>query len=184
MQNWRRGKEREKAMKEEKPRGLSSSVMGGKRRRLSLGDAKGMGSKVKGVLLGKKRKRISDQMDSVLFGRFPLEVREMIYGYVLVGASHLHVYRRADRRMGHYVCGHHDDDRGHGKSLERKRVYCAWEQFPATLPTGLMWAYDETVTGAWDVRRSTRRQEDKHDLLSLLLSCKRVYVYTSSLQER
>ena len=170
-------------MKEERPRGLSSRVRGRKSRSLRLGDEKGMGSRVKGVLLGKKRKRISDQMDSVLFGRFPLEVREMIYGYVLAGASHLHVYRRADRRMGHYVCGHGGDG-AYDKRLERKSRYCAWEQLPATLPTGLMWAYDETVTGAWDVRRSTRREEDKDDLLSLLLSCKRVYVYTSSLQKR
>ena len=191
MENWRRRKELAKGMKEEMPERLSPSVARKieRRLRLSVGDdggvvGMGMESRVKkgiSLVLGRKRKRASDQMDSVLFGKFPLEVREMIYGYVLAGASHLHIYRRADRRMGHYVCGHTGIG-GYGGNLERKSGYCAWEHLPRTLPTGLVWSYDETVTGAWDVRRSARREEDKDDLLGLLLACKRVYVQISSLK--
>lgn len=42
-----------------------------------------------------------DQSQSVLFGRFPLEIREMIYECALT-ATRIYVFRRTDRRLGSY----------------------------------------------------------------------------------
>lgn len=96
------------------------------------------------------------QSQSTLLGRLPLEIREMIFSFTLAGSDTILIYRRADRRLGHYT--------------RDKRRY-------SKLPPGLCWGFDQTITGAWKVDRKTDRVHG--DLLSLILTCRRAYVYIS-----
>lgn len=45
-----------------------------------------------------------DQSQSTFFGRVPYEIREMIYGHAFAAPLHIHIFRRTDRRLGHYIC--------------------------------------------------------------------------------
>jgi len=56
------------------------------------------------VLPWKPAQRTEDQSQSAFFGRLPYEIREMIYEYALAGSMHIHIFRRTDRRLGHYKC--------------------------------------------------------------------------------
>lgn len=102
--------------------------------------------------LWQRRPVTRDQLQSPFFGRFPLEIREMIYFHYLVASKQFYIYRRADRRLGH-----------HGRNDEYQR-YC---------PPGLSWGFDNTITGAWDLAGNGRRERD--DLISLLMTCRRAY---------
>ena len=101
----------------------------------------------------KSRKATSSQQQSNLLGLLPFEIREKVYVYTLGASEHIHLYRRTDRRLGHYPCNgeHHQ-----------------------TCPPGLSWGLDQTLSGAWDVGGNTDRE--RNDLLSLLLTCRRAYV--------
>lgn len=139
MAHW----ERQKVLKNESPKLLPKV----RKRALTIPDV---------PLGGSYRRRIkatNSQLQSTLFGKFPLEIRERMYMYTLASAEHVHIYRRADRRLGHYGCS--------GKHHQ-------------LCPPGLSWGYDQTLSGAWDVSRNPNRERD--DLLSILMTCRRAYV--------
>lgn len=101
-----------------------------------------------------RRQETADQLQSSLFGRFPLEVRELVYKHYLAPPQRcVHVFRRPDRRLAHYFCtGGHES---HSHMPLRK------------------WGYDQiTCTRAW-------RKDDKRlplassTLLPLLKTCRR-----------
>ena len=99
----------------------------------------------------KRRKATSSQLQSNFFGRLPLEIRNTIYVYTLAGSNSVQIYRRADRRLGHFICEKQDGEE---------------------CPTGLAWSHDQTSSGAWEVRGKVDR--DRDDLLSLLMTCRRM----------
>lgn len=140
VRNW----EMQRVQKKEAPDPLPAR----RKRALTIPDVSLNASLMKG------RKATSSQLQSILFGMFPLEIREKIYVYTLASSSHIHLYRRADRRLGHYGC---DDENRHQKC-----------------PPGLSWGYDQTLSGAWNVDKNANRERD--DLLSLLMTCRRTYV--------
>ena len=74
----------------------------------------------------------------------------MIYVQLLAGTVDIHIYRRADRRLGHFSC----------ERVHHKRC-----------PPGLAWGRDQTASGAWEIGK---RERDHDDLLSLLVTCRRV----------
>lgn len=52
-----------------------------------------------------REQKTAEQLQSSFFGRFPLEIRELIYKYYLAPDERcLHVFRRTDKRLGHYRC--------------------------------------------------------------------------------
>ena len=56
------------------------------------------------ALIGFRRQKTSGQIASTFF-KLPLEIRNIIYAYALTDDTHpLHIFRRADRRLGHYRC--------------------------------------------------------------------------------
>lgn len=57
------------------------------------------------------KQRTKDQLQSVLFGRLPLELRELIFEYALSGFTHIHIFRRTYRQVDHYKC--HSSHRAH-----------------------------------------------------------------------
>ena len=57
-----------------------------------------------GILAEGSKQTTGDQLQSDLFGRFPLEIRTMIYELVLADFTHIHLFRRQDNRLGHYKC--------------------------------------------------------------------------------
>lgn len=57
-----------------------------------------------GLLSSQLAQCTGDQLQSVWFGRFPYEIREMIYDYALTGFLHIHIFERMDHRLGHYIC--------------------------------------------------------------------------------
>ena len=106
------------------------------------------------AIIGLTRQGINAQNQAFLFQRLPLEVREMIYSYALTSSTHvLHIFRRADRRLGHYR-----------RKLE---VPTSYKQYQAS--RGL--STHQSATGAW-VTASPRR-DTMSDLLPLLLTCRR-----------
>ena len=128
-------------LKEEAPVPLPA----GRKRALTIPDVSPKSS------LLKRRKATSSQLQSNLFRRLPFEIRNMIYAFSLAGSDSVQIYRRADRRLGHFACEKPD-----GKKC----------------PTGLSWYYDQTSSGAWEVRGNLNR--DRDDLLSLLMTCRRM----------
>lgn len=60
--------------------------------------------------LWQRKQETADQLQSTLFGQIPLEVRELIYKHYLTPAERcVHIFRRTDQRLGHYLCtGEHD----------------------------------------------------------------------------
>ena len=108
----------------------------------------------------------SQQENSFFCTQLPLEIRSMIYNHVLTSDQNaLHIYRRADRRLGQYRC-----DLKHFGCFEearnRKSVY-----------SQLYYYYDEpfyTASGALKSTATFRYRARK--LLSLLQTCRRVYV--------
>lgn len=108
----------------------------------------------------KRRKATSSQLQASLYRRLPFEIRNMIYTFALASSDSVHIYRRADRRLGHYI----------GKKRDCKKC-----------PTGLSWHSDQTISGAWNVRGKPNR--DRDDLLSLLMTCRRMSDTTPSSRE-
>ena len=75
----------------------------------------------------------------------------MIYGYVLAGSEHVHVFRRTDRRLGYYDCrSRHGEEHEFGPASNGK-----------------------SRTGAWTPRTGPDRDEIG-GMLSLLKTCRRV----------
>ena len=138
MRQW----EERKALKKEAPAPLPAR----RKRALTIPDVSPNAS------LLKRRKATSSQMQATLCGRLPLEIRNMIYAFTLAGFDSVHVYRRADRRLGHSVC----------------------EEFSSEY----YWCPDQTISGALDVRKEVNR--DRDDLLSLLMTCRKMSDTTSS----
>lgn len=96
---------------------------------------------------------VSAQLQSAMFGKLPLEMREIIYKYYLGGDEGVcrHIVRRTDNRLGYGLCtgntSHH------------------W-----MLP--LQWGYDGfSCTGAWK-----RSDGGGDNFLALLKTCRRMYV--------
>lgn len=138
--------ERQKALKQALGKEAPESLPARRKRALTIPNVSINASFVK------RRKTTSSQQQSTFLGLLPLEVRERIYIYTLAGSEHIHLYRRADRRLGHYRCN--------GEHHQR-------------CPPGLSWGCDQTLSGAWDVGRNPDR--DRDDLLSLLMTCRRAY---------
>ena len=143
MRRW----EEQKALKKEAPVPLPAV----RKRALTIPDVSPKSS------LLKRRKATSDQWQSTLFRRLPLEIRNMIYAFTLASSDSVHIYRRADRRLGHYI----------GQKQDCQKC-----------PAGLSWRSDQTISGAWNVRRKPDR--DRDDLLSFLMTCRRMSDTTSS----
>lgn len=110
------------------------------------------------------RQTTADQLQSVLYGRFPAEIREMIYEYALCDFTHIHLFRRRDNRLGHYKCYsvHRPDSQ-----LLRPGIYDAGEakgcKYPALTCT------EAWIPGRWQDNEIT-------ELLPLLKTCRRVYI--------
>ena len=127
-----------KALKKEAPDPLPAK----RKRALTIPDVSPKGS------VWKRRKPTSGQLQSIFFERLPLEIRDMIYAFTLASADSVHIYRRADRRLGHCIC-----QQDCKKCLQPLRS-------------------DQTITWACDVRQNPDR--DRDDLLSLLMTCRRM----------
>ncbi|KAI4146888.1 MAG: hypothetical protein L6R39_003304 [Caloplaca ligustica] len=106
--------------------------------------------------LWQRKQGTADQQQSSFFARFPPEIRQLIYNYYLSGDERsMHVFRRTDRRLAHYLCDHPRDTHFH---MPRRA-----------------WGYrDMSCTNAW--------QKDEiigpvvsNSLLPLLKTCRRVY---------
>lgn len=146
VRRWRHRQNVKAAIKEERPKPLAFMRV---RRTLTIPSVSTSAS------LMKRRKATSDQLQSVLFGRFPLEIREMIYHYYLGDSEYQYIYRRDDNRLGHVPCKRKDHP---------------------TSPLGLAWNYDQTASDAWIVRGNDHRDNrDREDMLSLLVTCRRAY---------
>lgn len=114
------------------------------------------------------RQTTADQSQSVLYGRFPAEIREMIYEYALCDFTHIHLFRRQDNRLGHYKC--HSIHRPHSELLR-----------PGIYDTGELkgFCYSAlTCTKAWIPGRW--QDNEITELLPLLKTCRRVYIPLSS----
>lgn len=116
---------------------------------IPLPDPKGQGWWRKG------RQSTLDQAQSSLFGRLPLEVRELIYRFYLAPDGRpMHLFRRTDRRLGHCVCTDGHESHSHYPKLG--------------------WGYgDPSRTRAWK-RTSTEEPVHSNNLLPLLKSCRRL----------
>lgn len=104
--------------------------------------------------LWRRKRETADQLQSSLFGRFPLEVRELIYKYYLIPDRRcVHIFRRTDRRLGHYLC-----TGGHGSHFH--------------MPLR-PWGYDQiSSTRAW--QKDQRIQPSfSSNLLPLMKTCRR-----------
>lgn len=103
----------------------------------------------------RKEQKTLDQAQSSLFGRLPLEVRELIYGFYLTpDGGRMHVFRRTDRRLGHCFCTKGPESHSHYPNSD--------------------WGYDNpSRTRAWQ-RNASERPVCSNDLLPLLKSCRRV----------
>ncbi|KAI4220584.1 MAG: hypothetical protein LQ349_008051 [Xanthoria aureola] len=104
----------------------------------------------------KGRQGTLDQAQSSLFGRLPLEVRELIYRFYLApDGRRIHLFRRTDRRLGHCVCTDGPDSHSYFPKLD--------------------WGYDDpSRTRAWK-RYSAEKPVHSNNLLPLLKSCRRLY---------
>ncbi|KAL8789321.1 MAG: hypothetical protein Q9213_001244 [Squamulea squamosa] len=101
-----------------------------------------------------------DQLQSAFFGRLPLEIREMIYRYALCNFVHIHIYRRQDKRLGHYKC----------RSVHRPESHVLNPEYQAGQGCGYP---SVTSTGAWIPGRW--QDGDITELLPLLKTCRRLY---------
>ena len=108
----------------------------------------------------------NQQEDSLLFSRFPLEIRRMIYAEVLTGDQYvIHIYRKADQRLSNHKCDHeHKDCRDINAAQFILQKDC--------------WYYDEepyhTASGA--IKSTVEFKHQVHGLLPLLQTCRLVYV--------
>ena len=133
----------EKLLKKEAPRPLPSR----RKRALTLPLSRR-------AIIGLTRRGTNAQNEAFFFQRLPLEIREMIYSYALTSSTHvLHIFRRADRRLGHYR-----------RKLE---VPTSYKQYQAS--RGL--ATHQSATGAWVT--GSPRGDTVSGLLPLLLTCRR-----------
>lgn len=142
--------EQKRTLKREAPRSL------GKRKRaltLPLPDQRS------GLLSRELAQCTEDQLQSIWFGRFPYEIREMIYDYALTGFLHIHIFRRTDRRLGHYIC--------HSKHREGRRPLKEG-------PDNCCRTACESSTGAWIPE--TWVDDHISEVLPLLGTCRRLCV--------
>ena len=97
-----------------------------------------------------------DQLQSPLFGRFPFEVRKLIYKFYLVPDDHcLHIFRRKDKRLAHYLC----------TSEHGSHYYMPLQD----------WGYKQSsCTRAWQ-KDGQIHPEFSSNLLPLLKTCRRAY---------
>ena len=100
------------------------------------------------------------QSQSLFFAHLPLEIREVIYCYVLSSFLHIHIYRRQDKRLGHYKC--HKAHR-YDESLLHRGSFCgeAGSRHPALTPTNA-W-----IPGRWN-------DNQIRELLPLFKACRRM----------
>ncbi|KAL8725490.1 MAG: hypothetical protein Q9166_007310 [cf. Caloplaca sp. 2 TL-2023] len=114
-----------------------------------------------------RKQKTSDQLQSLFFGRLPLEVRDLVYRFYLTpDGLPLHLFRRTDKRLGHCFCTFGPESHSHMPQVE--------------------WGYqDLSRTRAWRVYDNPRPPYSNH-LLPLLKTCRRAYseglpiLYTSN----
>ena len=136
---WRIGK----SMKKEAPRPLPSK----RKRALTLPLSRR-------AIIGFTRQGTNAQIEAIFFQRLPLEIREIIYLYALTSSTHvLHIFRRADRRLGHYRC--------------KLDVPLSYRHYQASI--GL--STHQSATGAWVTE--SPRGDTASGLLPLLLTCRK-----------
>ncbi|KAL8679873.1 MAG: hypothetical protein Q9186_003893 [Xanthomendoza sp. 1 TL-2023] len=104
--------------------------------------------------------KTADQSQSTLFGRLPLEVRELIYQHYLIASDDdrcLHIFRRTDSRLGHYICTGGHESHSHMPLRE--------------------WGYDRiSCTRAWEKKDESSHQPlFSSSVLPLLKTCRRAY---------
>ncbi|KAL8787657.1 MAG: hypothetical protein Q9213_002088 [Squamulea squamosa] len=104
----------------------------------------------------KREQQTLDQLQSPLFGRLPLEVRELIFKYYLTpDGQPMHIFRRTDKRLGHCFCTFEPGSHSHYPSFN--------------------WGYGHpSRTQAWQ-KISSGRPEFSNNILPLLKSCRRAY---------
>lgn len=108
------------------------------------------------AIIGLTRQGTIAQVDAIFFQRLPLEIREMIYSCALTSSTHvLHIFRRADRRLGHYRCN------------SKLEVPTSYKQYQAS--RGL--SVHQSATGAWVTASPCRNAASGP--LSLLLTCRK-----------
>ena len=113
-----------------------------------------------GILRLSKQQRTEDQQQSVFLSRFPYEIREMIYEVALAGSIHMHIFRRTDRRLGHYKC--HTRHRSENRLLKPNPK-------PSTSSSP---EPCRSLSGAWITGRFKDREA--RELVPLLRTCRRV----------
>ena len=123
-------------------------------RRLTLPDSTGRTD----VGTVQELQKTHDQLQSRLFARLPLELRQVIYGYVL-GGKVIHI-TRLPTRLGHVTCFHESRHEG-GTPYSPSSHQCWGIRFPRTT----------LYNGLWDESRI----EDQDALNALLKTCRRVY---------
>ena len=109
--------------------------------------------------------RTDNQLQSELFACIPVEVRQMIFRYVLSSYLHLHIFRRTDKRLGHYKCHsthRHITDVVIRRSIGTEAGFCTdlGSSHRAVSPSG-----------AW--KPGTRKDDQLMELLSLLMICRK-----------
>lgn len=104
----------------------------------------------------RKQQGTADQLQSSLFGRCPLEIRQLIYKYYLSCDERcVHVFRRTDRRLGHYLCNHTRHSHYH-------------------TPPPQDWGYSQmTLTATWQTDMNIVPKFSNR-ILPLLKTCQRV----------
>jgi len=142
--------EKKKTLKTEAPKPL-----GKRKRALTLP----LLNQPRGVLSRKPAQCTKDQSQSTFFGRIPYEIREMIYEYAFAGFLHIHIFRRTDRRLGHYIC--------HGKHREGRRPLKEG-------PDNCCGTACKSSTGAWIPE--TWVDDHISEVLPLLGTCRRLCV--------
>ena len=136
---WRIGK----LLKKEAPRPLPSR----RKRALTLPLSRR-------AIVGLARQGTNAQIEAIFFQRLPPEIREIVYSYALTSSTHvLHIFRRADRRLGHY--------------RRRLEVPISYKEYQAS--RGL--STHQSATGAWVT--ATPCGDTASGLLPLLLTCRR-----------
>lgn len=102
----------------------------------------------------RKGQETCDQLQSTFFGQLPLEIRELIYKFYLTpDGDPMHVFRRTDRRLGHYLCTFGPESHSHYPKVE--------------------WGYgNPSQTRAWK-RTTDEKPQFSNNLLPLLKTCRR-----------
>lgn len=106
---------------------------------------------------GKGKQRTEDQLQSLFLTRLPLEIRELIYKYTLCNSTHIHIFRRVDRRLGHCNC-----------HFAHRRVH----QLRAGSPRGDICPAVIQSTGP--LIPAIGEDDDGEALLPLLITCRKV----------